>query len=210
MLARAIAALREAGATEIAVVGGSAVRDACAHSVEAVIDEHASGRENLLRALRAWPHDRPLLYATSDLPYITGQSVRDFLAAVPADTLAVPLTEFDAYAARFPSAPAAGITLAGERVVNGGVFFVPAGAAATIATVATRLFDARKQPWRMAKLVSPGAMLAFLLKRLRIADVEREATRALGVPARAIRNSAPELAFDADSVAEYRYACAHD
>jgi GTP:adenosylcobinamide-phosphate guanylyltransferase len=211
MLARMLGALRGAGANEIAVVGGDEVRAACADLVERVVDESASGSENLLRALRAWPENgEPLLYATSDLPYVTGEAVADFVRRVAPGTLSVTLTEFRAFAARFPEAPRSyGITLAGERVVNGGLFSIPGGCAERLARVASRFFDARKRPWRMASFVSPLALIRFSLGRLSVTHLEAMAVRALGVPAAAVRACPPELAYDVDTDAEYRYARAH-
>jgi GTP:adenosylcobinamide-phosphate guanylyltransferase len=206
MLEHVVNSLRACGATRIAIVGGAGVRAAFESRVEAIVDESPSGSKNLLRALGAWPEDgEPLLYATSDLPYVSAATLGDFLDRRDPGTIAVSLSELADYRARFPGAPAAGITLGGERVVNGGIFSIPAGASGAIATVATRFFEARKQPWRMAALVSPLAVLRFLVGRLRISDLEAEATRVLVYPARAVRNCAPELAFDVDGIAEYEY-----
>jgi hypothetical protein len=209
MLARMIVALRAAGVEEIAVVGGDEVRAACSTTVERFVEESPSGSENLLRALRAWPADERLIYATSDLPYVTAGAVRDFLERVGHGTLAVALAEFPAFAARFPDAPPFGIRLGGERVVNGGVFSIPQGATEKLAAVATRFFEARKQPWRMASLVGPAVLIRFLSGRLRVADLETMALHVLQVPAQALRGCAPELAFDVDTAAEYRYVCSH-
>lgn len=211
MLDRIIDALRDAGATRIAVVGGAEVAAACSSRVELIVGEARSGAENLVRALRTWPEDgEPLLYATSDMPYVTAEAVRDFITRAPRDHVALPLAEFDAYERRFPGAPPCGITLAGECVVNGDVFFVPAGAAERLEAVAQRFFEARKRPWRMARLLaSPRLLVRFLFRRLGIGDVEAHAHRVLGVPAAAVRRCRPELAFDADTVDEYRYVCAH-
>src|SRR5690348_9646226 len=116
MLDRIIAALRAAGASRIALVGGDEVRAAAQDKIERFIDESPSGSQNMLRALRAWPDDgEPLLYATSDLPYVTAAAVTDFIARMPAATLGIPLSEYADFTARFPGAPEAGITLAGER-----------------------------------------------------------------------------------------------
>lgn len=211
MLEKIVGALRGAGATEIAVVGGAAVREACANSVEQVIGEAESGTANLVKALRAWPNDgTPLLYATSDMPYVDATAVAAFLARVPPGSFALPLTEIGDWHRRFPGAPLAGITLNGERVVNGDVFHIPGGAADRVEAVATRFFEARKRPWQMASLVSPALMLRFLFKRLAIAHLEAHAQKVLGVPATAVRDCGPELAFDADSLAEYEYANAHE
>ena len=209
MLQRMIAALRAAGASRIAVIGGEEVARACSPIVETVIEESVSGSENLLKALHAWPCEgERLVYATSDLPYVTAAAIEDVLTRVPADSLALPLTEWNDFDLRFPGAPPFGVTLAGERVVNGGVFTVPDASVPRLASLATRFFEARKAPWRMAGLVSPWILLRFLFRRLRIAELETLATRALGTPARALRRAPADLAYDVDTAEEYRYACA--
>lgn len=211
MLARMLDALRVAGVTDIAVVGGDEVRAACGSAVERFVDESPSGSENLLRALRAWPDTERLVYATSDLPYVTAAAITDFIARVGLGTLAVSLCEYGAFVARFPGAPAGfGLRLGGERVVNGGVFSIPQGAPEKLAAVATRFFEARKRPWRMASLVGPAVLVRFLSGRLRVADLEAMALHVLQVPAQALRGCAPELAFDVDTGNEYRYAMTHE
>ena len=209
MLQRIIDALRAAGVNRLAVVGGEEVRAACGGLVERFVDESLSGSENLVRALSAWPEDdTPLLYATSDLPYVDSDAVCDFLSRVVPGTLAVPLADFQRFAARFPGAPPFGVTLARERVVNGGLFSIPRGSSEKLAAIARRFFDARKRPWRMASLVGPLTLVRFLSGRLSVAHLEAMAARVLGVPGSAVRNCAPELAFDVDVAVEYRYACA--
>lgn len=211
MLDRIIEALRASGAERVAVIGGAEVRAACDKRVERVIDETPSGSENMLRALHAWPDDgERLVYATSDLPYITPFAIAAFLARVPDDTLAIALSGHDAFCRRFPGAPRFGITLAGERIVNGGVFTVPPGSMQRLTAIATGFFEARKRPWRMASLVGPSILFRFLLRRLSVADLETRALRVLSMPARAIRDCAPELAYDVDTFEEYKYARAHD
>lgn len=211
MLQRMLEALRAAGVTDVAVVGGDEVRAACGTSVERFVSESPSGSENLLRALRAWPDTERLVYATSDLPYVTGPAIEDFISRVGLGTLAVSLAEHGAFVDRFPGAPAGfGIRLGGERVVNGGVFSIPQGATEKLAAVATRFFEARKRPWRMASLVGPAVLIRFLSGRLRVADLETMALHVLRVPAQALRGCAPELAFDVDTAPEYRYASAHE
>ena len=113
MIARAIEALRGAGVTRIAIVGGDEVATACAALVERIVPEGASGSDNVLRALQAWPDDdgEALLYATSDMPYVTANAVSDFVARVPAGRVALALTQYDDFAARFPDTTGFGITL---------------------------------------------------------------------------------------------------
>jgi len=128
MLQRMLEALRSCGVDRIAVVGGEEVRAVCGTDIDRFVPESPSGSENLLRALRAWADDgEPLLYATSDLPYVTPAAITAFTTRVPAGTLAISLADFADFEERFPEAPPYGITLAGEKVVNGGVFVLPDG-----------------------------------------------------------------------------------
>ncbi len=210
MLDAVLNALREAGVDRIALIAGPEIERRYAQRVEHVIGASPSGGTNVLRALKAWPEDdTPLLYATSDLPFITGAAIGDFVTRTPQDALAMSIVEGERYATRFPGAPRFGITLAGEHIVNGGVFFLPPGGAARIETVATRLFDARKRPWRMASLIGVATLWRLITGTLRVGDLETKASSELGLRAVAVRHCAPELAFDVDTVADYRYACQH-
>jgi GTP:adenosylcobinamide-phosphate guanylyltransferase len=203
-----IEALRAAGLERIAVVGGDEVRSACAHAVERVIDETADGAQNLRRALYAWGDQTPLLYLTSDMPFLNEQALRAFLVRVPPGVLALPLTEWTEFDRRFPGAPPFGVTLAGEKVVNGGAFVIPARAQGIVEQFGMRFFNARKSVWRMAQLTGPMLLLQFVLRRLSVAQLESHARRLLGIPALAVRHAPPELAYDVDVLQEYRYAIA--
>ena len=206
LLEKCIAAARSAGVTRLAVVGGGEVRAACARDADAFIEESESGAENLSRALHAWPLDEPLLYLTSDLPFLTAAALRDFIAAAPPSALALPVTDCAAFERRFPGAPPFGIAIGGERVVNGGAFWIPPDSAAKIEAAARRFFDARKSVARMALLLGPALCARFIFGRLTIAAIETQAQRRLGITARAVRGAPPELAYDIDTLAEYEYA----
>lgn len=203
-----IDALRQIGIEHIAVVGGAEVRRACAGRVEHFIDESAGGAENLRRALHAWDARASLLYLTSDMPFISGVALRSFIDSAPGDTLSLPLADWNDFICRFPGAPPYGISLAGEKVVNGGAFLIPAGSQERIERFAMQFFEARKSVWRMARLAGPQLLLQFAFRRLGVAQLEAQAQRLLGVPARAVRGAPPELAYDVDVLEEYRYAIA--
>ena len=208
MLSIAIDAVRGAGAREVAVVGGEEIREACGREVESVVDESASGAENLRRSLHAWPEDDALLYVTSDLPYVTSEALKDFSERARG-ALAIAVAEGEAFDRRFPGALGFGIRLGKERVVNGGAFLLPAATASRVAHLAARFFDVRKSRLRMASLAGAEVLLRYALGTLTLTGLERRATRVLGLDVRAVRDCAPELAYDADDLAAYRYAREH-
>jgi GTP:adenosylcobinamide-phosphate guanylyltransferase len=210
MIARTIDALRACGIDRIAVVGNSAVAEVCAAAAPVkMVPDAGSGAANVLGALDAWADDDGLLYLTSDMPYIDALSLRWLLNRIEPATLSMPLCKHAAFVRRFPGAPPFGITLAGERVVNAGIFYLPAGSRAGVRALATSMFEARKAPWKMATIAGPLVLLRFLLGRASLNALEARASRVLAVPVVALRDAPPELAFDADTAAEYAYALEH-
>lgn len=209
LLGVVLGAIAGAGIEDVAVVGDAAVAAAAMRLSGRVraVPADADGGVNVLRALDAWP-DGDLLYATSDLPFVDAAALSGFLAACAGCDLAMPLAEAGAYAAAYPGAPAHATALADGRVANGSVFFVSAAARPAIRTLAVRFFSARKSALAMARLLGPGLLLRFLTRRLRIADIEDRAGRVLGLRARGIREAAPSLCYDVDTLEDYRDACA--
>jgi CTP:molybdopterin cytidylyltransferase MocA len=201
----AIEAARGAGCGAIAVVGGAAVRAHCAGRVERFIDESPSGAENVRRALEAWPGE-PLLYLTSDIPFVTAAGLRDFLGRAQHFALAMAIADAGRYARAFPGAPPHEVRLGGERFANGSVFRFAPGAPEAVMTMAGSFFDARKDLRRLAGLLGPRLAWRFVTGRLRIADVERRARDVLGVPVAAIRACDPGLCYDVDTLEDWEYA----
>lgn len=209
MLHATIEAARGAGASWVGVVGGEEIaRSSTAGAADAIVPESASGGENVLRALDAWNDGEPLLYLTSDMPYLTAEALRSFIDRVPFGALAMPVTEEEDFVRRFPQPPAHGIRLDGEYVTNGGAFWLPAGSRDAVRAMAVRFFDARKSVWQMASLLGFRLLMRFALRRLSIGDLEAHAHALLGLRTVAVRGCAAELAYDIDTLEEYRYAIA--
>ena len=205
MLDRAIAAARGAGVERLAVVGGDAVRAHCGERVDLTIDAASDGGENVLRALAAW-EGAPLLYLTSDIPFVTAQAVERFAQRSARFGVTMPLATHAAYVGRFPDAPEHVIELGGERVANGNVFFIAAHAIAPVRSWATRFFAARKSKLAMAQLLGPSLLVRFVLGKLTIGAIEAKAQRTLGFEVAAIRDSDPDICYDVDTFEEYLYA----
>lgn len=208
LLARSIAAARACGAEKIAVIGGSAVRDACESTADIFVAEGADGSDNIRRAIAAG-EDRPLLLMTSDMPFIDAGGLADFLFRARDFDIALPLAEAPDYLRAYPGAPDHITRIGRDRVANGSVAYFGPGVAPRALAIAQRLFEARKSLARMAALLGPALLLRFALGRLQIEHVERRGTELIGLEVRAIRNAAPSLCFDIDTSADIAYARAY-
>ena len=202
----ALAACAAAGIADVAVVGGRDVRTHLQGSGVRVIHADADGGINVLRALDAWPGES-FVYLTSDLPFIDAAGLGDFIARSTDFALTMALAGDGRYRARFPGAPSHGVTLRGERVVNGSAFVVAAEAVPRARTLATRLFAARKNLFALARLLGPSLCAQFVVGRLGIGDIVAFGQRRLGAPVAAVRDCDPGLCYDVDTLLEYEYAC---
>lgn len=203
-----LAALREAGIGDVAVVAGEDVAAHLAGRTVRIVPAALDGATNVGLALGAWP-DGDLLYATSDLPFADGPALGAFVAASRAYDLTLPLADGSAYEGAYPGAPPHVMTLAGTRFANGSVFFIAERARDAVRSAAARAFAARKSALALAALLGPTLLARYAVRRLRIADVERRVERVLGLRAHAVAGAAPGLCFDVDTLDDYRYACRH-
>jgi hypothetical protein len=198
-------AVAAAGIAGIAVVGDPVVGRRLPAGVR-LIPAAPDGATNVGRALDAWPDD-DLLFATSDLPFVTAPALRAFLGASAGYGVTMATASAAAYAAAYPGAPPHLTSLAGERISGGSVFFIARAARVPLRAVAGRFFEARKSALAMARLLGAPLLVRYLVRRLRVTDVEQRAQAALGVRAGAVRDADPGLTYDVDTLADYRYAC---
>lgn len=203
-----VSAIREAGVSDIAVVGDAAVARHLSGSGVRMLAAVADGAANVRRALDAWPAG-DLLFAASDLPFVDGQALRAFLSKARLRELAMPVADGAAYESAYPGAAPHVTRVGNVRVANGSVFYIGAAARVPVRAVAGRAFDSRKSLIALARLLGPAVVFGFLTRSLSIADVERRASHVLGIHAGAVRGCAPGLCYDVDTLADYRYACAH-
>ena len=207
LLDAVVTAIRGAGIGEIAVVGGEDVAAHLQASGVRLVEAAADGATNVRRALDAWP-DGDLLYATSDLPFVDAPALAAFVAASRPYDLTLPLADGAAYERAYPAGAPHVTALRDGRVANGSVFFIGAAARVPVRTVAATAFDARKSALALARLLGPALLARYLVRRLHLTHVERRIGAVLGIRAAGIRDAAPGLCYDVDTLDDYHYACA--
>ena len=213
VLRRTIRVLRETGRVgKIAVVGPEeALAEARDAGADAALPEGGSGPENFFRGLdwleRNGTANRIMIAAT-DLPFLTADALICFLDACDAKRpeIAVPVVSQAAMEARFPGLPGEYVPLREGNMTTGCVFLVDPDVLRRNRSSIEAIFTARKNQTAMARLLGPGFIFRFLLRRLSAQDIEAQCRRILNCSGAAIRDSAPELAFDIDTPEEYEYA----
>ncbi|MEZ8217264.1 MobA-like NTP transferase domain-containing protein [Candidatus Fervidibacteria bacterium JGI MDM2 SSWTFF-3-K9] len=205
---------------QIAVVGPNAVLEVLPESlikVEASSDLWANTKLGI-NALQPQPDDYLLLCA-ADMPFVTEQSLREFLdAAIASEAdlvyLAVPMASFQ----RLFGSEKVRRTCARlkEGVLTGGnLLLLRARALSNIVTFADRAIQYRKSRWQLGKMAGWKILLKWVLSHLPLVgqlflvsvdEIVKRGEELLGCKCKAIIAELPELAFDIDEPEDYEFA----
>lgn len=185
-------------------------------AVQSVIDgvDHwlpaeSSGPQNILAGLRSLPPEATALVCTSDLPLMTPEAVRQFVAALtPESAVAVGMVRAESYTAAYPDAPPSTFVALRDAgpVTLAGLFAVRPAALFRQQALLNGLFGARKSQLRMAGILGPRLLLAWAAGRLSQAALTARAEALLTAPVQVVDYTDPALAYDMDTVDDYDYA----
>jgi CTP:molybdopterin cytidylyltransferase MocA len=197
------------------VIGGERVRtEAQSHGAEGVLEEGASGPENIFRGLE-WlqAQERPaarVLIATTDLPFLSAESIRAFVQACPQEAdISIPIISANAFETQFPGTASAYVPLKSGSVTVGCVFMLSPEALLRARGHIETLFEARKSNLALARVVGMSTILRLLTKRLDVHHIEARCSRVLGVRGVGVRGAPPELAYDMDTLEDFLSVCRH-
>lgn len=221
-IVRVLHALERSGVERIAVVGSELLLHALPR-LRVDLQFATEGDDpvdNLLRGVErlGLSSQERFLHCAVDLPMLTGESVRGFIQAAPPDADAVMgWTPEQAFVKAFPNAPYKALQFAEGRFLSASVSILRVGFLETQTPLLRRLARARKSAPKVAftlvrafhhHLITTGLPLTahFLTGRLALRQVEILAARLLNAKLHCYLNAAPELAYDVDDEADYRYA----
>jgi molybdopterin-guanine dinucleotide biosynthesis protein A len=207
MLERVVAALQGSRSVEDILVVGIAPDVAAglafARPVEFLPDQGGMVA-NMLAGCHWIQQNRPgaqvILGCSADIPAITPAMVDAFVEACRPWDRAVyyNFVSRETLESRFPNSNRTYSKLNGMEVAGGDMVIAGLDVVARNRELLESLTGARKQPWRIARIVGPGFLLKFLFHRVTFADVEATAGRILGAPVKVVLGSPAELAMDAD------------
>jgi CTP:molybdopterin cytidylyltransferase MocA len=151
---------------------------------------------------------RPLLVATGDHPLLTAEMLRAFCAGAEASGADVsaavaPIRLLDS---AFP-----GVRRTSLRFRDGGysgcnLFALMDPAAENVLAFWQTLEEERKRPWRMARRIGPGTLVAYLLGRLTLDAAVTRLGRRVDARLAAVQLNWAEAARDVDRVEDLELA----
>ncbi len=186
---------------EIALVVPSADDlGAWADKVDRLVVSDASFIDNAIAGAEQFDSGRHVLGATGDLPALTPEAVDDFVTQSlnAGAEFSYPLIRAEDMESQFPGSERTYVKVAGGRVTGGNLVVCSAELLKRNHDIGQRLFETRKSPVAMARVIGIPFIFKYLSGRLRVEDVERKMEQLLGARCAAIYTSYASIGADVD------------
>jgi len=186
---------------EIAVVVPSAENlGAWADKVDRLVVSDASFIDNAIAGAEQFKNDRHVLGATGDLPALTPEAIDDFVrqSLAAGAEFSYPLVRAEDMEEQFPGSKRTYVKVAGGPVTGGNMCVLSADLLKRNRQIGQRLFDTRKSPLGMARVIGIPFIFKYLTGRLRVDDVERKMEELLAARCAAIYTSHACIGADVD------------
>jgi len=196
-------ALRDSGRiNRIFVVGPSEVMANCAFPDDTVL---LNGGNTILDTIQigieALGHEQPVVVATADIPLLTPDAVTDFLnqcAKAQEADLYYPVVPRQVNERYYPGNKRTYVKLREGVFTGGNIFLVNPAIVPGCLTNAEKIIEQRKHPLELCRIIGWLFVLKFLLRRLSVAEVEKQFSALLGIRGAVIFSGFPELGIDVD------------
>lgn len=212
LLTTAVRAAREVnGVGRIVAVGNAEIQAAAVALGVEYVREVDNVVDNILRAFEhLGGADHDYLIVSPDLPFVDAAALNELITAASGQCeLGFPLITRADFLAHFPGAPNRFEHLDGDFKTMGSVIYVTGPMLRKNIPLARDLYRWRKQPHRLAMLLGFGILWAFLVKRLRTAQLEERFSRLMDGRVRGLSVRHAGLAYDVDHRVNYDYAVKH-
>ena len=202
MIEWVVDAMRGASAiNEIAVVVPTAEGlGSWVERVDHLVISDASFIDNAIAGCEVFGSDRHVLTATGDLPALTPEAVDDYVEQSIASgaEFTYPLVRAEDMEAQFPGSQRTYVKVAGGPVTGGNMMVLAPGLVRRNRAIGQRLFETRKSPVAMARVIGIPFIFKYVTGRLRVDDVEHKMAQLLGAKCAAVYTRHASIGADVD------------
>jgi CTP:molybdopterin cytidylyltransferase MocA len=165
---------------------------------------------NLLAGANA-AQSEEILIVTGDVPLVSAATWQEFIDGAARQRLeaAYPVVRRQTVEQQFPGGKRTYGNLKDGAFTGGNAFLFPRKRLPALETLIDTAYSARKNPFRLARMLGLGFIMKAVTKKLAIADVEKKMTSILGCRAGAVIMEDATIAFDVDKVSDLEAANQH-
>ncbi|KJR99973.1 MAG: hypothetical protein VR68_07330 [Peptococcaceae bacterium BRH_c4a] len=184
----------------IVVVGPSDVPGFCSREDVIVIKARGELMENVSRGVECLPGAKRVLLATCDIPLLTTRAIEDFLdrCGNKSAQFYYPVIPREVVEKSFFETRRTYVAFKEGDFTGGNIFLIDPGAVNRCMEKGQQLVDARKNPFRISKLMGIPFLLRFILRMVSLKEAEEKASDVLGIEGAVVVTSFPEVGVDVD------------
>jgi len=212
VLQRVVRALKATGAISTVVAAAPAEVHAEIVGVDLWAQSGKLGTDSIRNGLNCLDNWDRVLICTSDLPFLTSESIMDFIdRSDPEADISMGLVSAADYNSSFPNSPESIYVSLRETgpITIGCLFILSKTGLERIDPWLDRLFNARKNLFQSAMLLGPAILGQLVVKRLSLHSLQQRAKGLIGIDIDVVVGVSARLAFDIDTVEDYDYAKNH-
>lgn len=194
---------------EIAVVLPDPGQSEWQGKVGKVVVNYGSVVDNFLSAADALSgHADRILALSGDVPLLTPQAIDNYLAACePFDAdLYYPIVRRADVERKFPGTQRTYMHLHDGVFTGGNIGLLNPAAISANRDLMESVFNSRKSPLKLVRILGLSFIFKFLLRRLTVAELEDKVSEIIGGKGRAVVVEYPEIGFDVDKPADLELA----
>ena len=173
-----------------------------------VVEAGCSLTENIFRGMDVLQKENPVLFVTSDIPFVHAEAIDDFLDRCEEleGEIFYPLVSREANEQLYPEAVRTYFTLKEGSFTGGNVRLAEPQAVINSRWIMDQVFERRKKPFMIIRMLGLFFILKFCLKKLTLRELERRASEILGHSGVSIISPYPELGTDVDKPSDLALA----
>lgn len=185
---------------DIVVVLPDAGQDGWQSKVDRVVIHYGSVVDNFIAGVQTIPEDNRVLVLSADIPLITPEAIADYLDKCrPFDAdLYYPISTKASVESKFPGVRRTYMTLREGTFTGGNIMLLNPATILDNRPLMESVFEARKSPLKLVRILGFGFILKFLLRMLTIDGLERKVSDIVGGQGKAVIVEYAEIGFDVD------------
>lgn len=186
---------------KIVLVGDkSELESTLSQKVDVIIDSKGSALENVMAGIKYLNDKEYILVCSSDIPFITSDAIKDFIdrSKETGADFCYPIVEKNESDKKFPDMKRTFVKTKEGLFTGGNIFYINPAVVESCFKIADKLIQARKNPLKMARILSPVLLISLATGNLSIKKAEKRFSKIMGIKARAIISRYPEVGNDVD------------
>lgn len=164
--------------------------------------------QNAVNGMNYFSEDKMILILSCDIPMITPEAIRDFLAQtakVSADFY-YPIIDKEANDKKYPGVKRTYVKLKDGTFTGGNIILVNPATIKKVVHKTEEFLENRKKPLKLAAALGWNFVIKLILGKLTVAELEKRVSELLGIKPIAIFSDFPEIGTDVDKPSDFSLA----